>query len=188
MTVYSEMSEEELSEVVEESERKENFKALVEICQNCCAKGDFETAMEESLDALLRLSAGSAKIDILKASNVCDMVPLALQNYQEEAAIIEVLFGLIRNLSKSEEMRTSLGRHATLIVKCMNEHSDGEATLQEMACLAIEAMCCKGHLVNAGLMQTAGAPICLENVSRPSITNERNLTYPDRALKAIRGL
>jgi hypothetical protein len=51
--------------------------------------------MEEGLDALLRLSSGldMEKPNALQQASVCDMIPLALTKYQEEASIIEVLFG-----------------------------------------------------------------------------------------------
>jgi hypothetical protein len=191
MSKYEDMEEDALSELVEESEGNADVKTLVGICTSGCSKEDFETVMEEGLDALLRLSSGldMEKVNTLQQASVCDMIPLALTKYQEEASIIEVLFGLIRNLSKpvegsNDDMRSNLGQNAGAMVDCMNEHAEGEATLQEMACLAIEALC-TGHEANIERFKGVDAPKCLNDVSRPAITNERNMTYPDKALKAM---
>jgi hypothetical protein len=191
MSKYEDMEEDALSELVEESEGNANVKTLVGICTSGCSRKDFETVMEEGLDALLRLSSGldMEKLNALKQASVCDMIPLALTKYQEEASIIEVLFGLIRNLSKpvegsKEDMRSSLGQNAGAMIDCMNEHAEGEATLQEMACLAIEALC-TGHEANIEQFKSVEAPNCLNEISRPAITNERNKTYPDKALTAM---
>jgi hypothetical protein len=191
MSKYEDMEEDALSELVEESEGNADFKTLVGICTSGCSKEDFETVMEEGLDALLRLSSGldMEKVYALQQASVCDMIPMALTKYQEEASIIEVLFGLIRNLSKpvegsNDDIRSSLGQNAGAMIDCMNEHAEGEATLQEMACLAIEALC-TGHEANIEQFKTVDAPKCLNDISRPAITNERNMTYPDKALKAM---
>jgi hypothetical protein len=80
-------------------------------------------------------------------------------------------------------MRSSLGQNAGAMIDCMNEHAEGEATLQEMACLAIEALL---RATRANEFKSVDAPKCLNDVSRPAITNERNMTYPDKALKAMR--
>jgi hypothetical protein len=192
MSVYEDMEEDTLSDLIEESELKRDFKTLVDICTCGCSKEDFEASiMEEGVDALLRLSSGldMDKLNALQQARVCDMIPMALTKYQEEAAIIEVLFGLIRNLSKTvegsnDDMRSSLGQNAGAMIACMNEHAEGEATLQEMACLAIEALC-TGHEANIEQFKSVDAPKCLNDVSRPAITNERNMTYPDKALKAM---
>jgi hypothetical protein len=115
MSKYEDMEEDALSELVEESEGNADFKTLVGICTSGCSKEDFETVMEEGLDALLRLSSGldMEKVYALQQASVCDMIPMALTKYQEEASIIEVLFGLIRNLSKpiegsNDDMRSIL--------------------------------------------------------------------------------
>jgi hypothetical protein len=191
MSKYEDMEEDALSVLVEESEGNADVKTLVGICTSGCSKEDFETIMEEGLDALLRLSSGldMEKLNALQQASACDMIPMALAKYQEEASIIEVLFGLIRNLSKpvegsNEDMRSSLGQNAGAMIDCMKEHAEGEATLQEMACLAIEALC-TGHEANIEQFKSVDAPKCLHDVSRPAITNERNITYPDKALNAM---
>ncbi len=191
MSEFEDMEEDALSELVEESEGNADIKTLVGICTSGCSKEDFETVMEEGLDALLRLSSGldMQKLNAMQQASVCDMIPMALTKYQEEASIIGVLFGLIRNLSKpvegsNDDMRSSLGQNAGVMIACMNEHAEGEATLQEMACLAIEALS-TGHEANIEQFKSVDAPKCLNDVSRPAITNERNMTYPDKALKAM---
>ena len=191
MSEFEDMEEDALSELVEESEGNADIKTLVGICTSGCSKEDFETVMEEGLDALLRLSSrlDMEKLNALQQASVCAMISMALTKYQEEASIIEVLFGLIRNLSKpvegsNDDMRSSLGQNAGAMIDCMNESAEGEATLQEMACLAIEALC-TSHEANIEQFKSVDAPKCLNDVSRPAITNERNMTYPDKALKAM---
>jgi hypothetical protein len=61
--------------------------------------------MEEGLDALLRLSSGldMDKPNALQQASVVRHDTLALTKYQEEASIIEVLFGLSQFASKTVE-------------------------------------------------------------------------------------
>jgi hypothetical protein len=189
--IQAAMADDSLSELVELSELNGDCDTIVEICRSCCSnkEDDLEAEMEEGLDALLRLSSSAtqSRLDALQAANVCPMIPEAMTKYQDEASIVEVLFGLVRNLSKGDTaLRTILGNNvnAALIISCMNTHAEGEATLQEMGCLVIEGLC-TDHAANIESFKLADATTCVTDVATPAITNERHLTYPGRALKAM---
>jgi hypothetical protein len=54
-----------------------DVKTLVEFALLAVPRRDFETVMEEGLDALLRLSSGldMDKLNALQQASVCDMIP-----------------------------------------------------------------------------------------------------------------
>ena len=97
-----------------------------------------------------------------------------------------MLLGCCRVLAKSEANAAKLLANdgAAHLVSAMEAHvASGEPTLQEQGCLAIEA------LANAGgreALRDAGAAAAIEG-ARGDIVNERNKTYPDRALAALAG-
>ena len=73
---------------------------------------------------------------------------------------------------------------AAHLVSAMEAHvASGEPTLQEQGCLAIEALAAAG---GAAALRDAGAEAAIEG-ARGDIVNERNKTYPDRALAALAG-
>jgi hypothetical protein len=118
----------------------------------------------------------------------CETVVLLLKKYIEEASIVEVALGVIKNLATecpANQQRfaaTELGC-APLIVESMKTHDDGEATLQEMACLATEALA-TNCAENASNLAAAGICDAL-TLAEGQITNERNKTYPGRALSTV---
>ena len=101
-----------------------------------------------------------------------------------EPAVVEVCYGCIRKLCVNDENKRTFGGSAAAIIAGMNEHSEGEATLQEMACLAIEAIAEGENKEFASMLVDAGVKEAVEQ-ARESIVNERNKTYPDRALMAL---
>ena len=76
---------------------------------------------------------------------------------------------------------------AARLVSAMEAHvASGEPTLQEQGCLAIEALAAAGGDTARVRLGIAGAEAAIEG-ARGDIVNERNKTYPDRALAALVG-
>ena len=180
------MSEDEIVDAVEEAEASGDCAAVVGLLGSALALDDPETAVEAVADALLRL--GTAHAAALGEAGACERVAaaLALPCCGEEPSLAEVLLGCCRVLAKSEANAAKLLANdgAAHLVSAMEAHvASGEPTLQEQGCLAIEA------LANAGGRQAlldAGAEAAIEG-ARGDIVNERNKTYPDRALTALAG-
>ena len=181
------MDEESIIDGVEAAEASGDCAAVVGLLGSALAlEEDPETAVEAVADALLRL--GSSNAAALGEAGACERVcaALALPCCGEEPSLAEVLLGCCRVLAKSGANAAKLLANdgAARLVSAMEAHvASGEPTLQEQGCLAIEA------LANAGGRQAlldAGAEAAIEG-ARGDIVNERNKTYPDRALAALAG-
>ena len=96
--------------------------------------------------------------------------------------------GCVRVLAKSGANAAKLLANdgAARLVSAMEAHvASGEPTLQEQGCLAIKAPAtAREGACNA--LREAGAAAAIEG-ARGDIVNERNKTYPDRALAALAG-
>ena len=100
-----------------------------------------------------------------------------------------MLLGCCRVLAKSEANAAKLLANdgAAHLVSAMEAHvASGEPTLQEQGCLAIEALAAAGGDTARVRLGIAGAEAAIEG-ARGDIVNERNKTYPDRALAALVG-
>ena len=153
------------------------------LCYLCYA---VQGSVEAVADALLRL--GTAHAAALGEAGACERVAaaLALPCSGEEPSLAEVLLGCCRVLCSCEAnaMKLLLNDGAARLVRAMEAHvSSGEPTLQEQGCLAIEALAAAG---GAEALREAGAEAAIEG-ARGDIVNERNKTYPERALAALAG-
>ena len=122
------------------------------------------------------------------AHGACEAVLSLLRNFMEEPSVVEVALGVIRKLATEcpqNQARFAKPKSscASLVVQAMREHCDGEATLQEQACLAAEALALNSE-ANASQLAAVGIREMLV-AAEEQITNERNKTYPARALTAI---
>lgn len=102
---------------------------------------------------------------------------------------MEVCLGCLRNLALGGEsnvakLLASPAGCAGLVVKAMGQHQGNEPTLQEQACLTVEALAAASS-EHAAALNAAGADVAVEG-SKALITNERNKAYPDRAIAALR--
>ena len=98
-----------------------------------------------------------------------------------------MLLGCCRVLAKSGANAAKLLANdgAARLVSAMEAHvASGEPTLQEQGCLAIEALAAAGGDTARVRLGIAGAEAAIEG-ARGDIVNERNKTYPDRALTAL---
>ncbi|CAH0370238.1 unnamed protein product [Pelagomonas calceolata] len=180
------MDEDEIVDAVEAAESSGDCAAVVRLLGSALALEEPETAVEAVADALLRL--GSAHAAALGEAGACERVAaaLALPCCGDEPSLAEVLLGCCRVLAKSGANAAKLLANdgAARLVSAMEAHvASGEPTLQEQGCLAIEALAVAG---GAAALREAGAEAAIEG-ARGDIVNERNKTYPDRALAALAG-
>ena len=180
------MDEDEIVDAVEAAESSGDCAAVVGLLGSALALEEPETAVEAVADALLRL--GTAHAAALGEAGACERVcaALALPCCGEEPSLAEVLLGCCRVLAKSGANAAKLiaADGAARLVSAMEAHvASGEPTLQEQGCLAIEALAAAG---GAAALREAGAAAAIEG-ARGDIVNERNKTYPDRALTALAG-
>ena len=181
------MDEDAIVDAVEEAEASGDCATVVGLLASALAlEEDPETAVEAVADALLRL--GAAHAAALGEAGACERVAaaLALPCCGEEPSLAEVLLGCVRVLAKSGANAAKLLANdgAARLVSAMEAHvASGEPTLQEQGCLAIEALAAAG---GAAALREAGAAAAIEG-ARGDIVNERNKTYPDRALAALAG-
>ena len=178
--------EDEIVDAVEEAEGSGDCAAVVRLLGSALALDEPETAVEAVADALLRL--GTAHAAALGEAGACERVAaaLALPCCGEEPSLAEVLLGCCRVLATSRANAAKLLANdgAARLVSAMEAHAaSGEPTLQEQGCLAIEALAAAG---GAAALREAGAEAAIEG-ARGDIVNERNKTYPDRALTALAG-
>lgn len=178
------MSEDELGERVDNAEESGDVGALVVLLEQVNELGNAEVA-EAACDAMLRLTtppskAGEAALAASRA--VCG----AMGVFMEEAAVVEVCFGLVCNLAKESGCAKELAAHQApkLILQGLEAFQDGEPTLQEQGCLAVEALAL-GCSDNIPLLKDVGIAEALER-AKGLIENDRNKTYPDRALAALK--
>jgi len=143
-----------------------------------------EDQAESALDAILRLSAvrgegvegSGAALEVSITSNVLNV----LEKYAEEAPVVEVALGCVKNLvtaltqTHSDEV---LSRAAKLTIAAMLQHGDaGEPTLMEQGCLALSAMA-TFSMSAAETMEDSCVNVALDAAAE-SIENERNKKYP----------
>ena len=139
--------------------------------------------VEAAADALLRLLSAQNAARVGEAG-ACAAAARALRCFMGEAAIVEVALGIVRKLAGAA---ANCGRFppalAALLVQAMQEHDEGEATLQEQACLAVEALAAgSGQL--AAQLRAAGVEAEL-GLAEGRIFNVRNKSYPGKALAAL---
>jgi 2-polyprenyl-3-methyl-5-hydroxy-6-metoxy-1,4-benzoquinol methylase len=180
------MDEDAILDAVEAAEAAGDCAAVVGLLGSALALDEPETAVEAVADALLRL--GTAHAAALGEAGACERVcaALALPCCGEEPSLAEVLLGCCRVLAKTGANAAKLLANdgAARLVSAMEAHvASGEPTLQEQGCLAIEALAAAG---GAAALREAGAEAAIEG-ARGDIVNERNKTYPDRALTALAG-
>jgi hypothetical protein len=171
-------------EALEQAEANGDYSTVICIMDQSCSDDceDAEELAEAATDALLRLS-GSADKEKLGEAGACEAVIKIMEKFSEEAAVVEVALGCVRPLCATTANQARMGGMADLIVRAMQVHSEGEATLQEQACLAVEALA-QGNKENADKLLEAGVEKELAS-AKGRITNERNKTYPDRAAAAL---
>ena len=168
--------EDELEAAVEDLEQAEDAAALAAVLAKS-AREAWEVAGEAAADALNRVAARPvAAADVAAAA-----VAAALGAFVEEPSVVEVLLSCARRLAPAAP--GAIAAAAPAMRAALDEHSDGEATLQEQGCLAVEAVALAGA-AHAAALEAAGLRGAVER-ARESITNERNKTYPDRALAAL---
>ena len=180
------MDEDAIVDAVEAAEASGDDPVLVGLLASALALEEPATAVEAVADALLRLG-GSGRLG--ENLGACEQVraALALPCCGEEPSLAEVLLGCCRVLAKSGANVAKLlaNEGAARLVRAMDAHvSSGEPTLQEQGCLAIEALAVAGGAAARGALRDAGAEAAIEG-ARGDIVNERNKTYPDRALTAL---
>ena len=174
-----------LVEMVEEAEEAGNYAAITGILAHAASflEEDGEEVAEGALDALMRLASSGPAVAALGEAGACEAVAVAAKVFMEEPSVMEVALGCFRKLAADNtENQARLGAASApaLLVTAMATHTEGEPTLQEMGCLAVVAMC-PG---NAAALKEAGVEVSLE-AAKPLIENDRNKTYPDKAMAAL---
>jgi 2-polyprenyl-3-methyl-5-hydroxy-6-metoxy-1,4-benzoquinol methylase len=181
------MDEDAIVDAVEAAEASGDCAAVVRLLGSALALDEPETALEAVADALLRL--GTAHAAALGEAGACERVcaALALPCSGEEPSLAEVLLGCCRVLCSCEANAAKLLANdaAAALVYLMETHAaSGEPTLEEQGCLAIEAFANAGGDAVRSALRDAEAETAIER-ARGDIVNERNKTYPDRALAAL---
>ncbi|KAJ1455542.1 hypothetical protein M885DRAFT_519752 [Pelagophyceae sp. CCMP2097] len=174
-------SEDEVMEWIETAEESKNIERVLEALVSCCADpSELGTAAEAAADALDRLAADSAAEYDRDAG--ARAIVAGLTAFQDEAAIVEVLLSCVRRAATDNPSAAAIfAANAAAVIGSMARHQEGESTLQEQGCLAIEAVANAG---GAADFNAAGAKdACLRAVD--AIFNERNKTYPHKALAAL---
>jgi hypothetical protein len=174
-----------LVEMVEEAEEAVNYAVITGILAHAASflGEDGEEVAEGALDALMRLASSVPAVAALGEAGACEAVAVAAKVFMEEPSVMEVALGCFRKLAAGNtENQARLGAASApaLLVTAMATHTEGEPTLQEMGCLAVVAMC-PG---NATALKEAGIEVSLE-AAKPLIENDRNKTYPDKAMAAL---
>mmetsp|Transcript_4605 Transcript_4605/g.5817 ORF Transcript_4605/g.5817 Transcript_4605/m.5817 type:complete len:199 (-) Transcript_4605:1518-2114(-) len=190
MAKFETMDEDSLLEAIEFAETEKDFETIVGILKASCSESkpveDCETVAEAACDAMLRASSRTENATAFETFGASEAICSAMKRFAEQPAIIEVCCGVIKDLASSNIVNQNNLAEAgatKLLVTSMNYHTDGEATLQEQACLAVESLS-KGNAKNAKLLVDAGIKTSLEQ-AKGLITNDRNKTYPDIALACI---
>ena len=173
---------EEFEEQIETAEEAGDVSKLLEIISSCTEHGgddDWTDVTESSLDAFYRLVKGGAN-----APETClGSIFSSLEAWKGEEAIVEVALGCIVAIaSKNPNLKTD-GVNVSLLVELMKDF-DGEATIQEQACLAIEALAKSSDVLKEKINAVDGIRGEL-SAAKERITNERNKAYPGRAAAAL---
>jgi len=191
---WDDKDEDELTEAIEAAEGDGDLVMIIGILSHSANLGDGAAVAEAACDALLRATSSVVKSAEAGALGAGEVILKVMSVFMEEAAIVEVCLGCLKNIGRDTEACARLhavargegggGSCAALVVKAMNDHAENdEPTLQEQACLAIEALAAT-HTELAAAFVAAGAPAALE-AAKTFITNERNKTYPEKALAKL---
>jgi hypothetical protein len=174
-----------MSEEIERAEEESSIARLMELVD---ANIDDEELLEEALSATYRLCVSLPNFDGIDSSKCVATMSASLAKWWEEPSLLEIIFGCIRCLaSKSTEMQTMLCSAETvgLVVRCLDTHTDGEETVQELGCLVVEALA-RGSPANVDCLKQPEFKIG-QVLARAEelITNERNKKYPVQAREAL---
>ena len=193
MAVSKEMSEDEFTSVLEEAEEKRDYSKVSELMRVAIEqrKGfgeDWADFAEAACDSMLRMTSDSAACaaEAEAAADACNTAIMVLKGSLEEAAVVEVALALVKSLAKEPSNKARFAESSDLaeaIVKAMRTHSEGEASLQDQACLAIEALATDNY-ASAAALCAAGA-VTAVGAAKDLITNERNKPHADNALRAL---
>lgn len=174
----------ELEDQIEAAEEAGDITKLFTIISTCAKHGgdeDYETATEGSLDSLYRLvKSGSAfSIDVL------GQIFATLEAWKGEEAIVEVALGCIVAITskRAELSEEEQNVNVNLIIEVMQSY-EGESTIQEQACLAIEGLAKSSSVLKKNLRDIEGIGDELI-AAKGRITNERNKKYPGLATAAL---
>ena len=173
----------QLEDQIEAAEEAGDTAKLLSIISNCTEHGgddDWTEAAEGSLDALYRLLKGGCDAP----DNALLQIFASLDAWKEEEAIVEVALGCIVSVSsKSSPKQKEDGIDVALIFNVMKSF-EGESTIQEQACLAMEGLAKSSDTLKASLNALEGIKDELA-AAKERITNERNKAYPARAATAL---
>mmetsp|Transcript_16564 Transcript_16564/g.21679 ORF Transcript_16564/g.21679 Transcript_16564/m.21679 type:complete len:195 (-) Transcript_16564:329-913(-) len=190
------MSVEELAEEIEAAEEAADVTKLLSIIVTCTKNVDDEDwteVAESSLDAYYRLVKGGSSVPLpLSDDASClDQLFLSLKGWKDEEAIVEVALGCIvstvtwmknnSTTNNATDYNTNLDFY--LIIAIMKSFQD-ESTIQEQACLALEALALTSDAIKAEILSLEGLKEELV-AAKERISNERNKAYPGRAAAAL---
>ncbi len=177
-----------MSDEIEKAEEVGDLRELIRLVkENLDTEED---VLEEALSATYRLATSLSSID-LDGDDVtfaADVLFNCFERWMEEAYLIEIVLSIVKCFAnKSVSLREQLSSSTTLkmVVECMNTHADGEETVQEQGCLAVEALA-QGSLDARSVLNSYGAAEAVERAAG-LITNERNKKYAVQAKTALAG-
>ena len=161
------MSEDEFTSVLEEAEEKRDYSKVSELMRVAIEqrKGfgeDWADFAEAACDSMLRMTSDSAACaaEAESTADACNTTIMVLKGSLKEAAVVEVALALVKSLAKETSNKARFAESASevgeAIVQAMRTHSEGEASLQDQACLAIEALATDNY-ANAAALCAAGA-------------------------------
>lgn len=177
---------------VAEAKGVEGVKDLLNGLSAACNDDDKDPDVAEViLDAFLRMMSPEVG-DLLCEPKTFPWIGMVLEAQMEEAAVIEVLFAILTKMITTPEKQDffkgaadeSYSSYIPLILKAMEEHSEGEETLIEYACLVIEKIALD-HEENVKLFLKGGAEERLKE-AESIITNARNQKYVVQARSALK--
>eukprot|EP00977_Amphora_coffeiformis_P014625 scaffold4133_cov146-Amphora_coffeaeformis.AAC.9 len=172
----------EYEEQVEAAEEAGDTDKLLIIIASCAEHGgdeDWTNVAEGSLDAFYRLIKGGSN----SKNDALGKIFASLEAWKEEEAIVEVALGCVVAVSSKKTKQVEDGINVSLIVDIM-KNFEGESTIQEQACLAIEGLAVCSDAIKEKINAIDGIKDVL-TASKDRITNERNKAYPGRAARAL---
>jgi len=186
---YASASEDDLITAIEELEEAQSLPNIIALVTANVSRGeDFETVIDEGLSAISRC-LGSADLSAEIGNDITVCALKVFEDWAMSPSVIEACFALSRKVSDQQSCKesacTSFARNVSALVSCVRANAVGEGTLVEQACLTFENVGLSSP-ANAALSKAGGAADAVEE-ARGSITNERHVGYPDRALRAING-
>ena len=167
---------------VEAMEESGDYASIAVLLASSSGSEDAEEIAEACCDGLLRL-ASSADKEAMGAA-AWPAVVRTLEAYSSDSpAVAEVALSVLAKLAPSNQRLFSPSLSAALLA-AMSENDEGEPTLQEQACLLVQALA-ENDRENAEALSKAGFAEELERAGT-KIVNERNKAYPLRAAAAIK--